>query len=162
MLLYNLESRVDSMKNITTNRKAYHNYHIQDVVEAGIALTGSEIKSIRAGRVSLGEAYVRPKDSELWLVGAHIARYESSSAFSRVHEPNRDRKLLLHRSEIEELKSKVAEKGFTLVPVSLYIKGHLAKIGIGLARGKKQYEKKNAIIDKEAKREIDRTLKRRA
>ncbi len=150
------------IKKIATNRKAYHNYHIEEVVEAGIVLNGSEIKSIRAGRISLNEAYIRPRDDELWLIGAHIPRYKAASAFSVSHEPDRDRKLLLHRSEITQLSRKVREKGYTLVPVSLYIKGHLAKIGVGLGRGKKQYEKKDAIIEGEAKREISRTLKRRA
>ncbi len=149
------------MKNIATNRKAYHNYYIEEVFEAGIVLWGTEIKSVRAGRVSLNEAYVKPREGELWLVGAHIARYEAASAFTKSHEPNRDRKLLLKRDEITTLSRKVAEKGYTLVPVSLYIKGRLAKIGVGLGRGKKQYEKKDAIIEKEVKREIGRTLKRR-
>jgi len=148
-------------RTITTNRKAYHNYHIQEVIEAGIALTGSEIKSIRMGRVSLNEAYIKPRENELWLVGAHIPRYEAASVFTRSHEPARERKILMHRKEINELARKVGEKGYTLVPVSLYIKGHLAKIGVGLGRGKKQYEKKDAIIEKEAKREMSRTLKRR-
>jgi len=148
------------IKTVTTNRKAYHNYHIQDVVEAGIMLTGSEIKSVRSGRISLNEAYIRPRGGELWLIGAHIPQYTAASAFSRQHEPTRDRKLLLHRSQIVELSGKVAEKGYTLLPVSLYIKGHLAKIGVGLGRGKKQFEKKDAIMEKEAKREISRTLKR--
>ena len=149
-------------RKIATNRKAYHNYHIEDVIEAGIVLSGSEIKSIRMGRISLNEAYIRPRDGELWLIGAHVPRYESASAFSISHEPNRDRKLLLHRDEINLLARKVREKGYTLVPVRLYIKGHLAKIGIGLGRGKKQYEKKDAIIESEAKRQISRTLKRQA
>jgi SsrA-binding protein len=149
------------IKKIATNRKAYHNYHIEEVVEAGIVLNGSEIKSIRAGRISLNEAYIRPRDDELWLIGAHIPRYKDASAFSVSHEPDRDRKLLLHRSEIAQLSRKVREKGYTLVPVSLYIKGHLAKIGVGLGRGKKQYEKKDAIMESEAKREISRTLKKR-
>jgi len=147
-------------RNIASNRKAYHNYHILEVFEAGIELTGSEIKSIRQGRISLNEAYIKPRQGELWLVGAHVPRYEAASAFSKSHEPARDRKLLLHRQEIGELTRKVAEKGYTLVPVSLYIKGHLVKVGVGLGRGKKQYEKKDAIIEKETKREINRTLKR--
>lgn len=149
-------------RTLTTNRKAYHNYHILEVSEAGIALTGSEIKSIRAGRISLNEAYIKPRGGELWLVGAHVPRYEAASAFTQSHEPARDRKLLLHRQQINELVRKVAEKGYTLVPVSLYIKGHLVKVGVGLGRGKKQYEKKDAIIEKETKREINRTLKRQA
>lgn len=147
-------------RTVASNRKAYHNYHILEVSEAGIALSGSEIKSIRAGRISLNEAYIKPREGELLLVGAHVPRYEAASAFTKSHEPARDRKLLLHRQEINELIRKVAEKGYTLVPVSLYIKGHLVKVGVGLGRGKKQYEKKDAIMEKEAKREINRTLKR--
>ena len=106
-----------SVKIAATNRKAYHNYSIEDTYEAGIALTGSEIKSIRAGRVSLGEAYVRLEGGELWLVNAHIARYEAASIMS--HEPKRSRKLLLHRKEINNLASKVLERGFSLVPLRL-------------------------------------------
>ena len=105
------------IKTVATNRKAYHNYHIEDSVEAGIVLTGTEIKSIRAGRVNLGDAYVRPEAGELWLLNAHIARYEASSYLS--HEPTRPRKLLLHRKQIDSLTSKVVEKGFTLVPLKL-------------------------------------------
>ncbi|MBN1369381.1 MAG: SsrA-binding protein SmpB [Dehalococcoidaceae bacterium] len=147
-------------RTVASNRKAYHNYHILEVFEAGIALSGSEIKSIRGGRISLNEAYIKPRGNELWLVGAHVPRYEAASAFTASHEPARDRKLLLHRQEINELARKVAEKGYSLVPVSLYIKGHLVKVGVGLGKGKKQYEKKDAIIEKETKREINRTLKR--
>ena len=106
------------IKVIATNRKAYHEYHIGESVEAGIALTGSEIKSIREGRVSLGESYVRPEGGELWLLNAHIARYETSGYSS--YEPTRRRRLLLHRRQINNLASQVAEKGFTLVPVRIY------------------------------------------
>ncbi len=116
------------IKTIATNRKAYHNYLIQDSVEAGIVLTGTEIKSIRAGRVSLGDAYVRPDAGELWLLNAHIARYEAGSYLS--HEPTRPRKLLLHRQQINNLTSKVLEKGLTLVPLKLYIKGSIAKVEV--------------------------------
>ena len=117
-----------SIKTFATNRKAYHKYIIQDSVEAGIVLTGSEIKSIRAGRVSLGDAYVRPEAGELWLVNAHIARYEASSYLS--HEPRRPRKLLLHRKQINNLSSQVLQKGFTLVPLKIYIKGRINRIWI--------------------------------
>ncbi len=147
-------------KIVATNRKAYHNYFIQDAVEAGIALTGSEIKSIRSGRVSLAEAYVRPENGELWLLGAHIARYQEASLLS--HEPTRRRKLLLHRKEIDTLTAKMAEKGFTLVPLRLYIKDGLAKLEVALARGKKLYDKREAIIRRETERELGRTLKKRA
>lgn len=144
---------------MATNRKAYHNYNILESLEAGLALTGSEIKSIRASRVSLAEAYVRPEGGELWLVGAHIARYDAASYMG--HEPTRRRKLLLHRKEIAGLESKLAEKGLTLVPLKLYLKGRTAKLEVGLGRGKKQYDKRETIARRESEREIERTLKRR-
>jgi len=145
------------MKIIATNRKAYHNYHIGDSVEAGIALTGSEIKSIRIGRVSLGDAYVRPEAGELWLLNAHVARYEASSYLS--HAPTRPRRLLLHRKEIDNLTKKVSEKGLTLVPVRLYIKGSIAKVEVALAKGKKLYDKRESITRREVEREIGRVTK---
>jgi len=148
-----------AIKTVATNRKAYHNYHIQDSVEAGIVLTGTEIKSIRGGRVSLGDAYVRPEAGELWLVNAHIARYEAGSYLS--HEPTRTRKLLLHRKQIESLTSKVLERGFTLVPVKLYIKGSIAKVEVALAKGKKLYDKRESIARRETEREIGRAMKRK-
>jgi len=146
-----------STKTVATNRKARHNYHVEDSVEAGIVLTGTEIKSIRAGRVSLGDAYVRPEKGELWLLNAHIARYEAGSYTS--HEPMRPRKLLLHRKEINALASKILEKGFTLVPLRLYIKDSLAKVEIALARGKKLYDKRESIIRRETEREVGRAIK---
>ena len=148
-----------AIKTIATNRKARHNYHIEDSLEAGIALTGTEMKSIRAGRVSLGDAYVKPEGGELWLLNAHIARYEAGSYQS--HTPTRPRKLLLHRKEINEFSSKVLERGFTLVPLRLYIKGGIAKVEIALARGKKLHDKRAAIARREVDREIDRAIKRR-
>ena len=147
------------IKTVATNRKAYHNYHIGDSIEAGIVLTGSEIKSIRAGRVSLGDAYVRPERGELWLLNAHIARYEASSYLS--HEPTRPRKLLLHRKEIKSLASKVSEKGLTLVPIRLYIKGSIAKVEVALAKGKKLYDKRESIGRREMERELARATKSR-
>ena len=156
IILWNNE--IMAIKTAATNRKAYHNYHIQDSVEAGIVLSGSEIKSIRAGRVSLGDAYVRPESGELWLLNAHIARYEASSYLS--HEPTRPRKLLLHRKEINSLTSKVQERGFALVPLKLYInKDSIAKVEVALARGKKLYDKRESIIRRETEREIGRTIK---
>ena len=147
-----------AIRTVTTNRKAYHNYHIQDSVEAGIVLTGTEIKSIRARRVSLGDAYVRPELGELWLLNAHIARYEAGSYLS--HEPLRPRKLLLHRKEIATLTSKVLEKGLTLVPVRLYIKDSMAKVEVALAKGKKLYDKRESIMRREVEREMGRVIKR--
>jgi SsrA-binding protein len=147
-----------AIKTVVTNRKAYHNYLIQDSIEAGIVLTGTEIKSIRAGRVSLGDAYVRPDAGELWLLNAHIARYEAGSYLS--HEPTRPRKLLLHRKEIDNLTSKLSEKGLTLVPLKLYIKDSVAKVEVALAKGKKLYDKRESIIRRETEREMGRALKR--
>jgi SsrA-binding protein len=147
------------IKTVATNRKAFHNYHIGESIEAGIALTGSEIKSIRDGRVSLGDAYVRPENGELWLLNAHIARYEASSYMS--HEPTRPRKLLLHRKEIDSLAGKVAEKGLTLMATRLYLKGNIAKVEIALAKGKKLYDKREAISRREVDRELARAIKRR-
>ena len=146
-----------AIKTIVTNRKVFHNYHVGESIEAGIALTGSEIKSVRSGRVSLGDAYVRPERGELWLMNAHIARYEASSYMS--HEPKRPRKLLLHRKEIDNLIGKVSEKGLTLVPTRLYIKGHIAKVEISLARGKKLYDKRESISRREVDRELARVTK---
>ena len=148
-----------AIKTVATNRKAYHNYHIGESVEAGIALTGTEIKSVRAGRVSLGDAYIQPEGGELWLQNAHIARYDAASYMS--HEPRRKRKLLLHRKQIDSLTSQVAERGFTLVPLKVYIKDSLAKVAIAPARGKKLYDKREAIARRDAEREMERAMKRR-
>jgi SsrA-binding protein len=148
-----------AVKIVAANRKAYHNYHLGESVEAGIALTGTEIKSIRAGRVSLADAYVRPEDGELWLVNAHIARYDAGSHMS--HQPTRPRKLLLHRKQINDLTGRVVERGFTLVPLKLYIKDSLAKVEVALARGKKLYDKREAIARHETEREMERAIKNR-
>jgi SsrA-binding protein len=148
-----------SIKTIATNRKAYHDYHILDKFEAGIVLTGTEIKSVRSGRVNLGQAFVKPEGGEIWLINAHIARYDAGSYMS--HEPTRTRKLLLHRKEILNIIGKTSEKGSTLVPLSLYIKGNVAKVEIALAKGKKQYDKREAIMQRDAEREMDRTIKSR-
>jgi SsrA-binding protein len=147
-----------AIKTVATNRKAYHNYHLGESVEAGMVLTGTEIKSIRDGRVNLGDAYVRPEAGELWLLNAHIARYEAGSYLS--HEPRRPRKLLLHRKQIDSLTSKLLEKGFTLVPLKLYIKDGIAKIEVALAKGKRLYDKRESIIRRETEREIGRAIKR--
>lgn len=146
-----------AIKVITTNRKAFHEYHIGESVEAGIALNGSEIKSIRDGRITLGEAYVRPERGEMWLLNANIARYGADGRAD--HEPTRTRKLLLHRREIANLTSQVNEKGLTLVPVKVYLKDDLAKVEIAVARGKKLYDKREAILKREADREMGRAAK---
>lgn len=144
---------------IATNRKAYHNYLVQESLEAGIVLTGTEIKSIRGGRVSLGEAYVRALDGELWLVNAHVAHYQPSGIMG--HDATRKRKLLLHRRQINSLTGKIQEKGLTLVPLKLYLKNGRAKLQVAVARGKKQYDKREVIARRDSNREIERTLKRR-
>ena len=143
---------------IAQNRKAFHDYHIVETIEAGIVLTGSEIKSIREGKVNLRDSYARPSDGELWLIGAHIARYDAASYQN--HDPHRDRKLLLHHDQIEELTSKARVKGFSIVPLKLYFKRGRAKLEIGLGRGKKQYDKRQAIAKRESDREIEGNIKR--
>ena len=132
---------------IAANRQAFYNYEIMERYEAGLALTGTEIKSVRAGRVDLREAYARPLDGEMWLQNAHIAQYDAASIYN--HDPRRPRKLLLHREEIEGLTADVAQKGLTVVALRLYIKNHVAKVELGLARGKRQYDKRRAIRDRE-------------
>jgi len=144
---------------ITVNRKAYHDYYIQETLEAGIVLKGSEIKSIRAGRVNLRDAYARPEKGELWLMNSHIASYDASSYNS--HEPDRPRKLLLHREQVDSLAGKVAQQRLTLVPLKLYIKHGIAKLELGLAKGKKVYDKRETIARREVEREMDRALKLR-
>ncbi|RJQ38185.1 MAG: SsrA-binding protein SmpB [Dehalococcoidia bacterium] len=143
---------------LATNHKAHFQYFIQDKEEAGIALEGSEIKSVRAGRVSLSEAFIRPDGGELWLRNAHIARYEPSGVSG--HEPTRPRKLLLHRRQIKFLAGKVAEKGLTIVPLRMYLKGNRAKVEIALAKGKKLYDKREAITRREVERNLRRMVKR--
>jgi SsrA-binding protein len=147
----------ENSRTITVNRKAYHDYHIQESLEAGIVLKGSEIKSIRAGRVNLHDAYAKPENGELWLYNSHIASYDAASY--NTHEPMRPRKLLLRRKEIDNLMGVVKQPGLTLIPLKLYIKRGIAKVELGVARGKKIYDKREAIAHREALREIDRELK---
>ncbi len=147
-------------KVLATNRKAYHDYHIEETYEAGIALTGTEIKSVRAGSVNLRDSYAQVKNGELWLLNTHIAPYEPASRQNA--DPYRDRKLLMHRHEIMRLAGRVQEKGYTLVPLRLYLKKNRVKVEIGLARGKRQYDKRDAISKRDAAREMERALKSRA
>ena len=146
-------------KTVTVNRKAYHDYQILENMEAGIALKGTEIKSIRAGRVNIRDAYAKPDKGELWLFNAHIAAYQAGSHFN--HDPNRPRKLLLHRRQIDYLSGMVNRKGLTVVPLKLYIKRGIAKLELGVARGKKMYDKRETIARRDTDREIERSLKRR-
>ncbi len=145
------------MKVVATNRKARHDYHILDTYEAGMALTGSEIKSVRAGRVNLRESYVTVRSGELWLVNCHISPYDQASRLN--HEPLRDRKLLMHRRQINRLTADTQEPGYTLVPLRMYLKNNLAKVEIALVRGKRQYDKRQVIAKRETERQIRRTLK---
>jgi len=145
------------MRVVATNRKARHDYYILDTYEAGMILTGSEIKSVRAGRVSLREGYVTARNGELWLVNCYIAPYDQANRLN--HEPRRDRKLLMHRRQINRLARDVQEPGYTIVPLRMYIKDNWAKVEIALVRGKRQYDKRQAIAKREADRRIRRILK---
>jgi SsrA-binding protein len=147
-------------KLIAQNKKARHDYAIEDVYEAGLVLTGTEVKSLRAGRASLVDAYANIKDGEVWLQNAHIPEYDQGSWTN--HEPRRPRKLLLHRGEIAKLIGKTKESGLTLVPLSMYFKDGKAKVEIALARGKRAYDKRQTMAARDAAREIDRAVGRRA
>ncbi|MDP6169370.1 MAG: SsrA-binding protein SmpB [Candidatus Marinimicrobia bacterium] len=142
---------------VATNRKAFHEYHILEKFEAGIQLKGSEVKSIREGKASLKQAYILIRKGEAWLRGAHIASY-SHTGFEG-HEPVRDRKLLLHKREIQKINSKLAEKGLTAVPTKLYFKGGFIKLEFGLAKGKKLYDKRDTKKKRDVERDIQRALK---
>jgi len=144
-------------KVVAVNRRAFHDYRILETIEAGLALTGTEIKSLRGGHVSLKEGYVRPEGGEMWLEGVTIPPYEAGGIYN--HDPTRRRKLLIHRTQIEVLVGQVSAKGYTLVPLKLYFKKGWAKIEIGLATGKKLYDKRQSIKEREADREVERALK---
>ena len=145
---------------VTVNRQAYHDYFVDETFEAGIALTGTEVKSIREGKVNLRGAYARIKDGEVWLDGVHIAIYEQGTYMN--HDPLRPRKLLLHRREINRLVGRIQAKGLTLVPLKLYFKENHAKVELGLCRGKKLYDKREAIKERESQRELARVTKLRS
>jgi SsrA-binding protein len=147
------------IKVVATNRKAGRDFHLEDRVEAGLVLTGTEIKSVRAGRVNLSDGYVQPRDGELWLINAHIAPYDPAGRHG--HEPRRPRKLLLHRREINRLTAQVSERGYTIVPTRLYLKAGRAKVEIALARGKRKYDKRQAIAKRDAQRDVERALRER-
>jgi SsrA-binding protein len=152
-------ARPKGEKLIVDNRRARHDYHLLDRVEAGLVLTGTEVKSLRDGRASLQQSYADVRDGEAWLVGSHISVYDQGS--SRNHDPDRDRKLLLHRGEIESLAGKVRERGLTLVPTRLYFKDGRVKVELALARGKELHDKRRDIAKREADRQIERALKSR-
>lgn len=152
-------SRKDAIKIITENRKARHDYHIEETYEAGIVLTGTEVKSLRAGRANLRDSYGEIRQGEVYLVNAHISPYEQGNRFN--HDPKRPRKLLLHRAEINRLAGRVQQKGLTLVPLRLYFKGGRAKVEIALARGKKLYDRREDIAARDAEREMRRAARER-
>ena len=144
-------------KIITQNRKAYHDYFVDEKYEAGIALFGTEVKSIRNGSVNLKDSYCSVKDGELYVIGMHISPYEKGNIFNR--EPLRDRKLLMHKREIMKIGGLMTQKGYTLVPLSLYFSGKNVKVELGLCRGKKLYDKRDALAEKQTNREIDRRMR---
>ncbi len=152
-------AREQGRKVIARNRRARFDYRIEDTYEAGLVLTGTEVKSLRAGRASLTDGFAQISDGEVWLHNVHIPQYTQGTWTN--HEPRRTRKLLLHRKEIEKLSSRTAEQGLTLVPLSLYFKDGKAKVELGLGRGKRTYDKRHDLASRDAAREMDRALRRR-
>jgi SsrA-binding protein len=152
------ESQEPVIRYVARNRRARHDYDILEVYECGIALKGAEVKSLRLGQASLQDAYARIEDGELWLLGAHLAPYEYASGYGRF-DPVRPRKLLLHRQQIDALAGRVAQKALTLVPLSLYFKDGLAKVELALARGRRLYDKRHAIAERDATREAQRVIR---
>lgn len=146
-------------KTITVNRRARHDYDIEDRVEAGMVLKGTEIKSIRAGRVDIREAYAKPQAGELWLYNCHISQYDPGNIYN--HEPTRTRKLLLRKEQLKEVIGQLSRRGLTAIPLQLYIKNHVAKLEIGLARGRRKYEKKQAIIERDRDRDARQAMRQR-
>lgn len=146
-----------SIKLIAQNKKAYHDYFIEETYECGISLAGTEVKSIRAGHVNLKDSFASVQSGEVMLIGMHISPYEKGNIFNK--DPLRERKLLMHKAEIRRLIGKVKEDGYSLIPTKVYLKGSKVKIELALAKGKKLYDKRNAIAEKEAKRKMDRKIK---
>ncbi|MGE5292869.1 MAG: SsrA-binding protein SmpB [Micromonosporaceae bacterium] len=152
-------AREQGRKIVARNRRARHDYHIEDVYEAGLVLTGTEVKSLRAGRASLSDGFAQITDGEAWLHNVHIPQYLQGTWTN--HEPRRIRKLLMHRKEIDKLSSETAERGLTLIPLSLYFLDGKAKVELGLARGKRTYDKRHDLAKRDAAREVDRALRQR-
>ena len=146
-------------RDIAVNRRARHNYHIEETVEGGLVLTGTEVKALRAGRASLQEAFARVERGEVWLYHMHIPPYEGGNIFN--HDPLRTRKVLLHQREVNRLFGKAQQKGYTLIPMRLYFKRGFAKVELAVAKGKRQYDKRETIARREAQRQIERAVKRR-
>lgn len=156
-LCYNSPVKQDKTDVIATNRKAYHDFHIDETFEAGMVLLGTEVKSLRGHNVNLKDSYARVKNNEVFLYNMHISPYEKGPVAA--HEPERTRKLLLHKAEIRRLIGKTKERGFTLVPLQLYFSGNRAKVEIGLARGKLLHDKRRAIAEKDSKRDVQRAFR---
>jgi SsrA-binding protein len=154
-----MTSPADDTRQIAANRKAFHDFFIEDKVEAGIALVGTEVKSLREGRVNLRDSYAEIRAGEVYLLGVHISPYEQGNVWN--HDPLRARKLLLHRNEIARLEQKINERGYTLVPTRLYFRGNRVKVELGLARGKKQYDKRADLARRDAERDVQRELRHR-
>ena len=153
-----MEKKDNGFKLVANNKKAYFDYFIEDKWEAGMELYGTEVKSVRMGKASIKESYIKIEKNEVFIYNMHISPYEKGNIFNR--DPVRVRKLLLHRSEINKLAGKIVEKGYTIVPLQVYMKNGLVKIEIGLGRGKKLYDKRNDLKEKDAKRDIEKALKR--
>ncbi len=149
----------DDIKPVTTNRKAYHDFFIEETLEAGISLAGTEVKSLREGRAQLKDSYVQVKGGEAWLIGCHISPYSHGNIWNL--DPERTRKLLLHKREIKSLLGSLTQKGYTLIPLKLYFKGDKAKLEIGLAKGKKLHDVRDSLKEKEARREVERAVRER-
>lgn len=149
----------EGIKTLGTNRKAYHNFHVDERLECGIELRGTEVKSLRQAHFNFADAYARVRNGELWLIGLHINPFKHGNIYN--HEPDRERKLLAHKREIDKLRRRVEEKGFTLVPLSLYLKTGKVKVELGVCRGKKTFDKRETIKEKDLKRDADREIKGR-
>ncbi|MFW5689001.1 MAG: SsrA-binding protein SmpB [Spirochaetota bacterium] len=149
----------EAVKTVARNRRAFHDYAFDEKFECGIELHGSEVKSIRAGNISFGDSYARIRNGELWLVGLRVSPYDQANIFN--HDPDRERRLLVHKEEIRRLKRRVDERGFTLSPLSLYFKGGIVKVELGLAKGKREYDKRQTIKKRDQQREIDREARDR-
>lgn len=156
----NSMAKVKGVKPVVDNRKARHNYHIKESFEAGLALVGTEVKSLRMGRANLQDAYATVKDGEVWVINFHISPYDKGNRFN--HDPLRPKKLLLHRREISHLQGMQREKGLTLIPMKIYFKDGRAKVDLAVAVGKKLYDKRDDLAERDARRDMERTLKERS
>ncbi len=149
----------EGVKVVSRNRRAFHDYSIDEKFECGIELVGSEVKSIRGGHVAFADSYARIRDGQVWLVGLRISPYDQASIFN--HEPDRDRRLLMHKDEIRRLRRRVDERGFTLIPLQVYFKGGLVKVELGLGKGKREYDKRQSIKQRDQRREAEREMRDR-